>query len=195
MKKFKKFAIGVMNLAFVLVPVILLTCGLYLATGPVWDVLMIAGCVLVWWVAIKKYRQVKEGKEQLGQAQAIVAMTGIFTSFLLLALQLLFCGPDVNPMPCEAAMTWMFLVGTIAGIYQLHREKPLLKSVTTSMYFGYSFTALCTIGCSFDMFEYFTGLQVPERVGNILGIIVPICVVGCILFFIIGLVQDRVARR
>lgn len=191
----KKFLTGVFNIAIVLIPLCLLACGLHLATGSVWDVLMIAGILFVGGVAVKKYLAVRDGKEQLGQAQAIVAMTGIFTSFLLLALQLLFCGPGVNMIPCEAAMTWMFLVGTIAGIYQLHREKPLLKSVAASMYFGYTFTALCAFGGMFDMFEYFTGLQVPERVGNILGIIVPICVIGCILFFIIGLVQDRVARR
>lgn len=196
MKKFKKCAIGLMNLSFVLVPVILLICGLQLATGPLWDALLIIGVVFLWTVTFGQYRRVKDGRRQLGEGQTIVAMTGIFTSFLLLALQLLFCGRHgVNPIPCEAAMTWMFLVGTIAGIYQLRHNKPLLKSITLSLTFGYCFTALCAIGGMFDMFEYFTGLEIPERLCNILGVIVPVCVVGSILFFIVGLVQDRVARR
>ncbi len=192
--KMKKFLVGVMNLSFVLVPVCLLTWGLYLATGPLWDALLIAAVILIWTVAFKKYGQVRANKEQLGSAQAIVAMTGIFAAFLPLALQLLFCD-GVNEIPCETSMAWMFLVGTIAGFYQLRHDKPLLKSVTTSMYFGYSFTAICAVACLFDLFSYFTGLDIPQRICDFLGILVPICAVGCILFFIIGLVQDRTVRR
>lgn len=192
MKMMKKIAIGVMNLSFVLVPTSLLAWGFYLATGPAWDVLIMASAILLWVLTLKNYHKVRRGEEREEQARALVAICGIIAAFFPLAAQVIFC--HCNAIPCEASMTWLFLVVSGFGIYTLVYEKPTQKAITTSMWFGISFMSLVALAGMFDMFEYFTGLEIPERVTGIFGLMVPICVIGFVVLFIIGIIQDRLAR-
>lgn len=190
MKKIKKFLAEVVNLSLAVVPMVLLAWGLSLATGAIWDALMLAGMVLVLTIALKKYRAVRAQKECLDQARGIVMITGVGTSFVLLALQLMFCLKNgVNPVPCEAAITWLFLVGTCTGIAHVRKEQVDFHADALSMCFGFGFTGICALIGIIDLVEYFIDMEVPARVADLIGVMAPVCALGCIVCLVVGAVQ------
>ena len=174
MKKIVNFSVVVFSICLVLVPLVLLSGGLYLGTGPVWDVMMLAGMLLILAVAYNKVCRVQKGKECAEQARFMVGMIGMLASFLPLAAQAIFCRVNAPAiLVCEGAIVWLFLLVTIGIIDALRNEKPDNKLLKWSVILATCWIALCSFVGMLDIYEYFSGQEIPERLIGILSVMVP----------------------
>ncbi|MBR1825696.1 MAG: hypothetical protein IJ770_03820 [Alphaproteobacteria bacterium] len=195
MKKFVKFLTVVFTIALVLVPVTLLAGGLYLGTGPVWDVLMIAGICTVLAFAFGKFRRVQKAEERAEQARFMVGLVGVLCSFLPLAAQAIFCRIGTPAiLVCESAMVWLFLLMTIGLINALMEEQPDNSLLKWAIVLATAWIAICALGGILDFYEYFSGCAVPERLCGILGVLAPVTGIGAFVFGFFGVLKANMRR-
>lgn len=193
----KKILKELMYFSFVAVPVMLLMWGLLLYPSPLSDVVFVAATAVFILLTGMMSRKVWQKTTEPEAVAVPVAYIGMLVAFAALVFQALYCRLSGNLlMPLEGAMTWMFLVIVCSGFRQMFVNPPRTnKSLITAIFCGLVFLAVCTIGGLFDLFEYFTELEIPQRVGDFFAVIAPLSAIGCILFLIIGLIQDKLSGR
>ncbi len=192
----KKFFTIIIKLCLVFVPIVLLVWGIVMNTDPVWDLILGIGIGAYASFSCKEYVEASRGEIKTGDALALVTLYGICISLIILLVQALSCQlRGAETMPLECSIGWLFLVGSCVGFRQLAKEKYINKVTTLSVMLGLSFMLICVIGVAFDMFKQYTGIEIPAIVGNLFGILAPITGLGCLTFLIIGLIQDKLARR
>jgi len=192
----RKIATAVLNLSLVLVPVALLVWGILLAEDAYWGYALGIGIGAFACLTYERYMQAKKNGRKMDESKFFIAVFGIATSFSLLLLQAIFCkltGEGVLPLECS--MGWMMLLGVVYGFKLLAKDRPDIKAIGYSISLGLAFMAIVVIGVVFDLFEHFSGMEVPELIGNFFGWLAPITAVGCLLCLFIGLAQDKTARR
>lgn len=192
MKKFKKFCIELFTLLLVVIPVALLAGGLWLSTGPVWDILMLAGILGVLVFSWKKYLAVRRQEERVENARALVAIVGTGAAFFALAAQLIFCrlGAPYGLLT-EAAMVWMFILMATCGINALKEDTPNSRVLSWAIVFSIAWILICAVGGMFDIYEFFSGQEIPERLGNLLGVLAPLTGIGAFVLMIVGIIKEN----
>ncbi|MBQ9271269.1 MAG: hypothetical protein IJ218_03280 [Alphaproteobacteria bacterium] len=195
MKKFINFLVVVFDICLVVVPIILLAGGLYLGTGPAWDVLMIAGICTILAFAYNKFHCVQKGKERAEQARFMIAMIGVLVSFLPLATQAIYCRVNAYGIwACEGAMVWLFFLMTVELIDMLREEKPSNGFLTWTMALSVCWLSICALGGIFDLFEYFFEMELPKRLGDLLGVLSPVTGIGTLVFGLFGILKEHTSR-
>ena len=190
----RKVLIGVMDLSLVVVPMLLMAWGIVLGTGPVWDALFAVGIITFAVFSHKRYNAVKRGEKKIVESRFFIALFGTTAAFFLLLLQKIFC-ENANMMALESAMGWLFWETSCSGLIMLYSEKTANKAITIALTFGCMFIVIAAIGVMFDLFVYFTGLMIPQFIIEILGVLAPITAIGCIISLVVGMLQDKLARR
>ncbi len=192
----RKIATEVTNLSLVLVPVALLVWGIIIADSSYWQYTLGIGIAAFACFTYERYMQAKKSGKMRDEAKFFVAVFGVATSFFLLLLQVMFCGmTGARALPLECSLGWMMLLGAVYGFKLLAKDRPDIKAIGYSVSLGLAFMAIVVIGVVFDLFEHFSGMEVPELVGGFFGWLAPIVAVGCIVCLFVGLVQDKLAHR
>ena len=191
MKKLKKFFNELFTLLIVLIPVALLAGGLWLSTGPLWDVLMLAGIVGVLTFSIKKYIAARRKDERIENARAMVAIVATCSAFFALVAQLIFCrlGSPYGLLT-EASMVWMFILMAIGVINALREDAPN-RVLSWGIVAAVCWILICALGGIFDIYEFFTGLEIPERLGNLCGTLAALCGIAAFVLVIIGIIKEN----
>ena len=192
----RKIATEVLNLSLVLVPVALLVWGILLADDAYWGYALGIGIGAFACLTYERYMQAKKNGRKMDESKFFIAVFGIATSFSLLLLQVIFCkltGEGVLPLECSIG--WMMLLGTVYGFKLLAKDRPDIKAIGYSISLGLAFMAIVVIGVVFDLFEHFSGLAIPEPIGDFFGWLAPIVAVGCIVCLFVGMAQDKLAHR
>ncbi|MBQ7633630.1 MAG: hypothetical protein IJS88_05930 [Alphaproteobacteria bacterium] len=192
----RTIATAVMNLSLVLIPVALLVWGIIIADSSYWQYTLGIGIAAFACFTYERYMQAKKSGKMREEAKFFVAVFGVAASFFLLLLQVMFCGmTGARALPLECSLGWMMLLGSVYGFRMLARNRPEINAIGYSAALGFSFMAIVVIGVVFDLFEHFSGMEVPELIGNFFGWLAPITAVGCLVCLFIGMAQDKMARR
>ncbi|MBR6355835.1 MAG: hypothetical protein IKR92_03165 [Alphaproteobacteria bacterium] len=190
MKKLKIFN-EVFSILLVLVPIALLAGGLWLSTGPIWDALMLVGIVGIVTFSIKKYRAVCLKKENKENARAMVAIVATCAAFFALVAQLIFCRlGSPAALLTEAAMVWMFILMAVGVSNALNENMPNRVSAW-GIIAAICWILICAMGGIFDIYEYFSGQEIPERLGNLCGTLASFCGIAAFILLIIGIWTDK----
>ena len=191
MKKFTKFFNELFTLLIVLVPVALLAGGLCLSTGPIWDALMLFGIVGVLTFSIKKYAAVRQKKERIENARAMVAIVATCSAFFALVSQLLFChlGSPYGLLT-EAAMVWMFILMAV-GIINALKENMPNRILAWGLVAAIFWILICATGGVFDIYEFLAGQEIPERLGNLCGALAAFSGIAAFVLMIIGIIKEN----
>lgn len=187
----KKFFVAVFNLMLVLIPVILLAGGLWISSGTLWDVTIVLAMVGIIAFSLNKYRAVRRRDEQLESARALVAIFGTVIAFLILAAQTIFCRLD-SPyqLVVETSMIWMFILIAI-GVINALRENMPNKVLAWALILATLFILLCALGGCFDLYEYFSGQEIPERLGKFCGTLAAFSAIGAFILGAIGIYKEN----
>ena len=196
MKKIKKFFLTMINILIVVVPLLLLGGGIYLSTGPFWDTLMLVCIAGLLVYDFKQYIAIKNGQESLETVRAMVAVIGTLSSFLALSAQAVFCHlHGAEHLLTEASIVWMFILISICLIRMLlNGNRPDSVALKWSIILGTCWISICAIGGVFDFYEYFSGQEIPQRVGYIFGMLAMFSAIGCIVLMIVGTIRENCRR-
>lgn len=196
MKKIKKFFLSVITILIAVVPLLLLGGGIYLSTGPFWDALMLVGIAALLVYDFKQYIAIKNGQESLESVRAMAAVIGTLLSVLALLAQAIFCHlHGAEFLLLEASVVWMFILISIDLISDLiNGNIPDSVALKWSLILGTCWISICAIGGMLDFYEYFSGQEIPQRVGDIFGMLAIFSAIGCIVLMIVGIIQENVRK-
>ena len=196
MKKIKKFFLTMINILIVVVPLLLLGGGIYLSTGLFWDTLMLVciGALLVY--DFKQYIAIKNEQESLEPVRAMTAVIGTLASVLALSAQAVFCHlHGAESLLMEASLVWMLILISIILISELiNGNRPDSVALKWSIILGTCWISICAIGGVFDFYEYFSGQEIPQRVGYIFGMLAGFSAIGSIVLMIVGIIRENCRR-
>ena len=184
------------DILIVVVPLLLLGGGIYLSTGLFWDTLMLVciGALLVY--DFKQYIAIKNGQEALEPVRAMTAVIGTLPSVLALGAQAVFCHlHGAESLLAEASVVWMFILISICLIRMLlDGNRPDSVALKWSIILGTCWISICAIGGVFDFYEYFSGQEIPQRVGDIFGMLAGFSAIGSIVLMIVGIIRENCRR-
>lgn len=184
------------NILIVVVPLLLLGGGIYLSTGPFWDTLMLVciGALLVY--GFKQYSDVCDERIPLAHALSRVVVMGTVTAIFALGAQAVFCHLHrAESLLVEASLVWMFILISICLIRMLlDGNRPDSVALKWSIILGTCWISICAIGGVFDFYEYFSGQEIPQRVGDIFGMLAGFSAIGSIVLMIVGIIRENCRR-
>lgn len=180
----------------VVVPILLLGGGIYLSTGPFWDALMLVGIGALLVYDFKQYSAVRDERIPLEQALFRVVAMETVTALFALGAQAIFCHlHGAEHLLAEASVVWLFILISISLISGLiNGNKPDSVALKWSIILGTCWISICAIGGVFDFYEYFSGQEIPQRVGEIFGMLAMVSAIGCIVLMIIGIIRESCRR-
>lgn len=196
MKKIKKFFLTMINILMVVVPLLLLGGGIYLSTGPFWDALMLVGIGALVVYDFKMYSAVRNERIPLAQALFGVVAMGAVTAIFALGAQAIFCHlHGAEHLLAEASGVWLLILIGISFIRELlNGNGPESDALKWSFILGTCWISICAIGGVFDFYEYFSGQEIPQRVGDIFGMLAIFSAIGCIVLMMVGVIRENIRR-
>jgi hypothetical protein len=191
----KKYLVELIYLSFVAVPLVLMAFGVMLKSNSVTDLVFAAATIGFLVYVGKRSSKVHRGECEPAEIAYPILFIGTAVAFVALVFQALYCGLRGNElMAVEGIMTWLFISLAAIGFRGLLNSMPQNRSTAIAVFLGLVFISVCAIGGIFDFFEYFTGCEIPQRLGDFFGILAPLSAVGCIAFLVIGLIQDNLRK-
>ncbi len=178
----------------VVVPLLLLGGGIYLSTGPFWDALMLVGIAGLLVYDFKQYSAVRDERTPVEQALYRVVAMGTVTALFALCAQANFCHlHGAERLLVEASMGWLLILMGINFISVLTIGN---KSVvfTWAVILGICWISIGVIAIMLDFYEYFSGQEIPQRVGNILGMLAIFSAIGFIVLMIAEVIRGSFRR-
>lgn len=184
------------NILMVVVPILLLGGGIYLSTGPFWDVLMLVGIGALVVHDFKMYSAVRDERIPLAQARYMVVLAGTMTAIFALGAQANFCHlHGAEHLLAKASMVWMFILISISLISELiNGNRPNNVAIKWSIILGTCWISIWVIAGMLDFYEYFSGQEIPQRLGDILGMFAMVSAIGCIVLMIVGIIRESFRR-
>ena len=188
----KKFLFHLIGAILLFVPILLFIAGFCLATGPVWDVAMLAGATGFVLFSYRENNLVYKGQENVELARTKMALAGIFLPLLLLAAQAVFCGLHGKELlVAEGSLIWFGSILAFIILYSLHTDRPESSALTIGLILAACWILICVVGGLFDFYENLTDGHIPSRITSMLGVLSPITAVSCVVMMFIGIIQEN----
>ena len=88
----------------------------------------------------------------------------------------------------------LILISIILISELINGNRPDSVVLKWSIILGTCWISICAIGGVFDFYEYFSGQEIPQRVGYIFGMLAGFSAIGSIVLMIVGIIRENCRR-